>query len=408
MTEDVITELCKLERLRVFPRSAVLTYRDRPVTAPEIGRQLNASYILTGSVRHAGRRVRINAQLIESSSGHAVWAERYDRELHDVFALQEDIARSLAHALRIKLSPQEEKAIARKIVENPAAYDCYLRGRRSFRRGTKTDLQSAADMFQQAIDLAPAFALAYAALAHACARIHRYHDQSAQWMAKGIEACEQAMTLEPQLPEALSARAFLFYAHEEYESAIQYARMALERKKDCEGAYFALGLALFVTDRLEEVASLADRAIEVSGDDYNVYLPYGNALARLGELEKETRLRQKQVRVLQWHLEWVPDSARARILLASSYGRLGDSENAIAELRRAVASSPDDASTLYNAACTYGILGLKQEALSMLQRAVENGYWHFDLIARDPDFAILHGEPEFQRLIESRGDHNVG
>lgn len=399
MTEDIITELSKVERLRVFPRSAVMSYRDKEVTAPEIGRHLNASHVLAGSLRHAGNRIRITAQLIESNGGHTVWAERYDREMQNVFDLQDEIARSIAKALSIKLSPLEEEAIAGKHIDNPEAYDYYLRGRRFFRRGTKKDQQSAVEMFQHAVTLDPNFALAYAALGHAYGRIHRYHDQNPQWLEKGVEACEQAMRLEPDLPEALSARAFLFYAHEQYDLTIQYARMALARKEDCEGAYFTLGLALFATDRLNEAAELADRAIEVSGDDYNVYVPYVSVFNKLKEWEKGRRLMQQHTRVLQWQIEWAPENVRARILLAGTYANLGDTDNAVVELGKAVASSTHDASTLYNAACTYSILGRTEEALSVLKQAIKNGYWHLDNIARDPDFENLHDEPAFQRLI---------
>ena len=204
------------------------------------------------------------------------------------------------------------------------------------------------------------------------------------------------------MPEALAARAFLCYAHEEYEQAIRYARMAIERKEDCEGAYFALGLALFVTDRLNEAAELADRAIEASGDDYNVYIPYGNAFHKLGEREKAARIRHKHIRALQWHVEWAPDNVRARVLLAGKYAASGDTANAIVELENVLADGADDASTLYNAACAFALLGQKTNAISTLKRAVQNGYWHFDSIARDPDFAILHDEPEFQQLL---GNH---
>ncbi|MGI8918369.1 MAG: protein kinase domain-containing protein [Pyrinomonadaceae bacterium] len=403
MTEDIITELSKVERLRVFPRSAVMSYRDKEVTAPEIGRHLNASHVLAGSVRHAGNRVRITAQLIESNGGHTVWAERYDRELQDVFALQDEIARAIASALSIKLSPQEEQAIARKPVDNPEAYDYYLRGRRFLRRGTKKDIQSAAEMFRHAVALEPKFALAFAGLGHAYGRIHRYYDEDPQWMQKGIDACEEAMKLEPDLAEALSARAFIFYAHEQYELAIRYARMALDRKEDCDGAYFALGSALFLTDRLHEAAELADRAIEVSGDDYNTYLPYMNVFKTLKNTEQSSRLLQQQTRVLQWQIEWAPENVRARILLAGNFASAGDTPSAVAEVEKAVATSPNDASTLYNAACTYAVLGLKQDALAMLNRAIKNGYWHFDLLARDPDFVNLYDEPQFQQLLSAEG-----
>ena len=126
MTEDIITELSKIKELQVFPRAAVLAYRDKPVTGPQVGRELNAACVLSGSLRRAGNRLRITAQLIRAQTGHSIWAERYDRELKDVFEVQDEIARSISQALRIKLSPQEEKAIARKQTDNPQAYDYYL------------------------------------------------------------------------------------------------------------------------------------------------------------------------------------------------------------------------------------------------------------------------------------------
>lgn len=402
MTEDVITELSKVEKLRVFPRSAVIEFRDKPATAPEIGRHLNAAYVLAGSIRKSGNRVRITAQLMESDHGHTIWAERYDREMKDIFDLQDDLARSIAGALSIKLSPTEEKALAEKPVQNPEAYDLYLQGRRLFRRGTKKDMLSAAEIFEQAIALDPNLALAYAGLGLVCGRIHRYYDQDPRWMDKGIAACDQAMKIEPNLPEALSARAFLFYGHEQYAECIRYAKMAVERKQDCEGAYFILGLALNITDRLEEAAQLADRAIEFNGDDYNVYVAFTNTFARLGETEKKKRLNQQHEHVLRLHLDWAPENARARMLLAARLADSGKEEESIAELQKTLSYSPNDASILYNAACAYGLLGRKKEALEMLNRAIENGYWHLDTIARDADLNCLHGEPEFEQILRRR------
>jgi tetratricopeptide (TPR) repeat protein len=126
--------------------------------------------------------------------------------MKDVFDLQDELARAISQALSIKLSPAEEKAIAEKPIQDPKAYDYYLQGRRLFRRQTKKDLISAVEMFEHAIELAPSFALVYAGLGHVCERLHRYYDQKPDWMQKGIEACEQAMKIEPNLPDALSAR----------------------------------------------------------------------------------------------------------------------------------------------------------------------------------------------------------
>ena len=171
ITEDVVTEISKIAQLQIFPRSEMLAFRDKAVTAQQVGQQLGAAYVLEGSIRRSGSRVRITAQLVEASTRHSVWAERYDRQLEDVFAIQEEIARSIAQALRITLTPQEEKTIARKPTENPQAYDFYLRGRNYTRR---ENYDYGLQMFEQAIELDPNFALAHGGIAHLC-EIGRAH-----------------------------------------------------------------------------------------------------------------------------------------------------------------------------------------------------------------------------------------
>src|ERR1700751_193544 len=168
ITEDIVTEISKIAQLQIFPRSEMLAFRDKPVTAQQVGQQLGAAYVLEGSLRRAGSRVRITAQLVEATTRHSVWAERYDRQVEDVFAIQEEIARSIAQALRITLTPQEDKTISRKPTENPQAYDYYLRGRSYGRRCTRPDLEYAVQMYERAIALDSRFALAYAGLANVC------------------------------------------------------------------------------------------------------------------------------------------------------------------------------------------------------------------------------------------------
>src|SRR6202008_1069843 len=169
MTEDIITELANIKNLKVFPRPAMLPYRDKPVTAPQVGHELHAAYVLGGSLRRSGNRLRITAQLVETNSGHTVWAQRFDREMADVFEVQDEIARSIAQAFRISLSPQEEKKIASKPTQNSLAYDYFLRGRRYAR---SESLEFALQMYEQAIKLDPNFALGHAGVAYICGIIH--------------------------------------------------------------------------------------------------------------------------------------------------------------------------------------------------------------------------------------------
>src|SRR5271168_493675 len=222
MSEDIITELLKIKGLHVFPRATVLPFRDTSLTAPEIGARLNADYVLGGTLRRAGNRLRINAQLVDTSRDFPVWAERYDRELKDVFEVQEEIARSIAQALRITLTPQEETVIASKPSENAEAYDCLLRGRNYKRMG---NLSFAMQMYERAIQLDPDFALAYAGIAHVCGLLVETSgggDQGA--VEKGLRAAERAFVLQNDLPEALAARARMAYAQKQYDDAIRWAR----------------------------------------------------------------------------------------------------------------------------------------------------------------------------------------
>ncbi len=397
MTEDITTELAKIKTLQVFPRAAVLAFRDKPVTAPEVGQQLDAAYVLGGSVRRAGSRLRITAQLVETRTGHTAWAERYDRQLEDVFEVQDEIARSITQALRISLSPQEEKTIARKPTENLQAYDYFLRGRNYTRR---ENLEFAMQMFEHAIRLDADFALAHAGIANVCGMQFELHGRDPRWIEKGIAAANRASELDPQLPEALSARARICHVQQKYEEAVKYARMAIERKADCEGAWDILGRALFSSDRWQEAAQLAERALEAAGDDYNVHIPYLNAVMALGDEESARKFTERHVRVLEQQIDMVPEDARARMLLANRYALLGRKVDAPEQLEKAVAMRPNDPNTLYNAACTYGILQMKEEALTMLRRAIETGFSDTVWLSRDPDLACLHEEPEFKRLLE--------
>jgi len=403
MSEDIITELLKIKGLHVFPRATVLPFRDSPLTAPEIGARMGASFILRGSLRRAGNRLRINAQLVDASRDYPVWAERYDRELKDVFEVQEEIARNITQALRITLTPQEEQIIARKPTENAEAYDYLLRGRNYARMA---NLEFAMQMYEHAIRLDPNFALAYAGIAHVCGALAEYQGGDPQWITKGLDAAERASTLQPDLPEALSARARLHCMQQDYDQAVQLARRAIDLKADCENAYSVLGRALFESDRWKEAAELTDRAVAASGDYYSAYIPYATALRAMGENDAAARLTEKLTAVLEHQLAIVPEDARARGLLAGNYARVGKNREAVAETEKAVAARPKDSLTLYNAACTYGILNMKQEALATFKRAIEAGYRNPEWAARDNDLACLHNDPEFERLIKEHQRKN--
>src|SRR5947209_17640274 len=234
ITEDIITELSKIRGLNIFSRPTVLAYRDKQVTPAQIGQQLRAAYVLTGSVRRSGNRLRISGQLIDTATDFPLWSERYDRELKDVFEVQDEIARKIAAALRITLSPQEQEALAAKPTENLQAYDLYLRGKSYARRLTRQSLEFAAQMLENAVALDPKFALAYAAIANSCAQYHNLFERDGKWIERATAASERASALGRDDAEVLVAEAWVLYMKEQYEESERRARRAIAKKRSEE------------------------------------------------------------------------------------------------------------------------------------------------------------------------------
>jgi non-specific serine/threonine protein kinase len=404
VTEDIITELSKIKGLKVLSRQAVLPFRDKPVATAQVGQQLKATSVLAGSIRRGGNRLRISAQLVDAASDSLLWSERYDREMADVFAVQDEIARKIAEALRVQLSPQEQEALAAKPTENLQAYDLYLRGRSYARRHTRQDLEFALQMFENAVTQDTGFALAYAAIANVCAQYHYNYERKKAWLERSREASRKAVSLKPQLPEVKVAQAWILYTQGEYSEAVHVAQEAIERKRDTEGAYYLMLRALFAAGRYQEVAGVADAAIEASGTDYNVYVPITNALDSLGKKDALDQMRQREIQALENHIRTVPEDARARLLLAADYAATGRTEEAMREANLGIALRPNEATLLYNAACVFCQLGKKADGMAALKKAWEAGFIDPDWARRDPDLALLHGEPEFEKLYPTSAE----
>ncbi len=398
ITEDIITELSTIRGLNIVSRPTVLAFRDKTVTPAQIGQQLKASHVLAGSLRRAGNRLRISAQLVDTHTDFPLWSERYDREMKDVFEVQDEIARRIAAALRITLSPQEQADLGTKPTDNLQAYDLYLRGKSYARRLTRQDLEFALQMFENAVSMDPNFALAYAAIAKVCAEYHFNFQRDAKWIGRAMAASQRAVVLRPELPEVQIANAWVLYAGNQYDEAVERARRAIAHKRDCEGAYYLLGRALFAAGRYQEVADMAEEALEASGDDYNVFVPILNSLGSLGKADMNANIRQRMIVALENHLKPVPEDARARVLLAQNYAETNRIEDATREANLAMALRPNEATVLYNLACTFCALQRKSEALDALRKAWNAGFKEADWARRDPDLALLHDEPEFEAL----------
>ena len=401
ITEDITTELSKISGLRTFFRANILPYRDKSVTAGQVGRELGASHVLAGSLRRSGTRLRINAQLIDAANEFPLWSERYDREMEDVFAVQDEIAHKIAEALRITLSPGEQQALAAKPTENPHAYDLYLRGRNYARRVARQDLQVALQMFESATALDPDFSLAHAGLANVCVQHYYYFERDRRWIDRAIESSEKARKHGSDAPEIRLAEAWLAFADKRYESVVDVMQSVLAKHPDLDGGYYLLGSALFESGRYQELVDIMETAIAHSGENYNTTIPISNALGSLGKKEALKNFNHRVIAIMSAHLKKVPEDARARVLLANGYAHQARYEDAKREADMAVALRPDDTMILYNIACVFCLMNNPRDAMTALKKACDVGYSATAWARQDPDLAILHGDAEFESLFST-------
>ena len=261
ITEDIITELSKIKGLKIFSRPTVLAYRDKPVTPAQIGQQLGAAYVLAAACAAPATGCASTRSSWTRTTDFPLWSERYDREMQDVFEVQDEIARKIAEALRITLTPQEQAALAAKPTENLQAYDLYLRGKSYARRLTRQDLEFALQMFENAVALDPKFALAYAAIANVCAQHHyNYGRDPSGWSARRPRRARDRAAAGPAGGAGRPRRGCCTPSGQ-YDEAIRIVRQAIARKPDCEGGYYLLGRALFAAGRYQELADIAEAAI---------------------------------------------------------------------------------------------------------------------------------------------------
>jgi serine/threonine protein kinase len=403
ITEDITTELSKIKRLKTFSRATVLAFRDKPVTAGQVGQQLGASYVLTGSLRRAGNRLRINAQLLDAATDFPLWSERYDREMEDVFAVQDEIASKIAAALRITLSPQEQQALAAKPTENLQAYDLYLRGRNYARRVGRQDMLFALQMYENAVALDPDFALAHAGLANACAEYYWHFERNQGWLDRAIASTRIASAKGSGAAEIKLAEAWVDYAEGRYEMAVNTMREVLETRADIDGGYYLLGRALFEAGRYQEIVDIKDAIMAHAGENYNTVMPLHNALGALGKADALMNFVHQEMAVYEEALKKTPEDARVRVLLAGLYAKLERFDDAKREADMAMALRPDDAMILYNTACAFCAMNNAKDAMNALRKAWESGYRNATWTRQDPDLELLHDDPEFDRLYPPAG-----
>jgi serine/threonine protein kinase/Flp pilus assembly protein TadD len=398
VAEDIINALTKVQALRVASRTSSFAFKGKSEDIGEIGRKLKVATVLEGSVRKAGNRLRVTAQLVSVADGNNLWSERYDRQLEDVFAIQDEIAGSIVKALRVVLTEGEKRAIEKAPTENVEAYDYYLRGRQFFHQFRRTGMQFARRMYERAIEIDSGFALAYAGFADACSFLYMYWDGSKANLEAADSASRKALELDPDLAEAHAARGFAYSLRREYGPARDHFERAIRLNPKLYEAHYFYARSCFQEGKFAEAVEHYEAAARVRPEDYQALLLMQSPLNSLGRIEEAAGALRRGLQVAEKHLELNPDDARALYLGAGALVQIGEKTRALEWARRAHAIDPEDSGVLYNVACNYSLLGMKDEALACLEKAVQNGFGHREWIENDSDLELLRDDPRFEAL----------
>ena len=396
ITEDIITDLSKVSGLFVVARNTAFTYKGRKLKVQEVSQELGVNFVLEGSVRKAGSRVRVTGQLINGKDGGHVWADRYDRDLTDIFAIQDDITHAIVEQLKVKLLPQEKKSLAQTQTDNVEAYTYYLRGRQFFHRHSKPYYQMARRMFAKAVELDPMYARAYAGIADCDSFlfVHYHTDVSLD----GILAMSaRALELESGLAEAHASRGVALSLAKRDEEAMAEFERAIALDPNSFEAHYFYARACYTQNKLERAAELFERAAEIKPDDYQapaLLVPLYRALGR-----DTKRIARTAIERAENELKLHPENPRPACLGGGCLAALGEKDRAREWLSRALAIDPDDDVTRYNVACGYCTLGDVEAAFDLLEKMLPNATdWMKSWVKYDSDLDPLRKLPRYQKL----------
>ena len=399
ISEDLITDLSKVSGLFVVGRHTSFAYKGKSEKLEAVARELGVRYLLEGSVRKSGNRVRITGQLIDGVNGGHVWAERYDRDLTDIFAIQDEITKAIVDQLKVRLVPAEQKAIGQAPTDNVEAYTLYLKGRHYFHNPTKDFLRLARQLFVRATELDPAFARAYAGIANCDARLVGWYGVRIP-LDDILAMAGKALDLDPRLAEAHAARGEALRVAGRSEESVEAFEQALALDPHSFEANLAYGRLCRAIGRMEQSAKLFMRALEVQPDDYQAPILLESILlaldrpdeadeyGRLGLVRAEEALRQH------------PEGSRPAQLGACVHARAGNREETIRWIEKALWIDPNDAQAQYNVACAWAIIGEADRALDVLEGwAKRGGVLAQNWLERDPDLRSIRSSPRYAKLL---------
>jgi adenylate cyclase len=393
LTEELLNVLANLPDLRVASRTSCFALKGKSVNLPAIAEKLHVAHILEGSVRKSGSNIRITAQLIEVATDSHLWSETYDRQLDDIFAIQDDIARRILGALKLKLGAEESEY---PTTRNSKAYEYFLRGRGYASMGSK-DQDLAIKLFHKAVDLDPKFVRGWIKLAQSSANYAMYSKGGKACQKIAAEAAKKATELAPDYAESHMANGYALLASGEYAAAEAEFFEAIERDPKLSIAYHYLARSAYHQGQMNKALRYFNKSTDANTDDYESPLLAVPIYEKSQDKDNALRMAKIGVERVKRYLEDYPNNQRAYYLGTSALAMVGENELAIKWAERAYQIAPDDVATRYNLACFYAVFGDHEKALDFLENSITSRSW----IKNDPDLESLHGHPRFQAVLDS-------
>ncbi len=401
LAEELINALVAVEALQVASRTSAFRFKGSQQDIREIGRRLAVSTVLEGSVRKAGNQVRIGVQLVNVDDGYHLWSNRYDRELKDVFAIQDEIAQKIVEALQVTLTPQVKKKAEKEAPTDVQAYDYYLKGRKFFYEFRAKGFELARQMFARAIVIDDRYARAYAGVADCCSSLFSYYNASEENLREADTASRKAVEMDPDSAEARASRGLALSLKTDFAAADKEFRRAIELNPKSYEAHYFFARALFAQGRHEEAVKEFEKACEVNPEDYQAPFFLAQTYLSVGRRAYAAANLRKAVEAAKKHLSFNADDARALYLGGAGLVELGELEMAQEWVARAVKIDPDDSLVLYNVACIYAQLGENEQALDCLEKSYKNAVSADALnwMQEDPYFDPLREHPRYKALV---------
>jgi adenylate cyclase len=403
ITEDIITDLSKVSALAVTSRNSAFVFKGKHVDVPKVARELKVDHILEGSVRKAGGRVRITAQLVDGSSNNHVWAERYDRDLNDIFALQDEISEAIVKALKLKLLPEERQDIQQRGTENVEAYNLYLMARQLYVTGHEGDARRAEGIVRlcgRATEIDSNYARAWTLLALGQVILRFLHGRE---FDDGLAAAERALALDPTLAEAHAVKARVYSEDGRYDAASAEIDAALRLNPDSYEVNRSAAYLRYRQHRLEDAARYFEKAMSLLDTDINSGSMLISCYSAVGDLQAIARVAEITLSRAEATLRQDPNNAAAVGYAAHALAARGDSQRFKEWMKRALLLDPDNIKSRYNFACTLAAqLKETEAALELLEPVFENvSIGLLNHAKADSDLDSLRNDPKFTAMVRA-------